>query len=469
MAEIKWFCDGDLEKKVLAEYGMPEDYYNGFAKWPREKKEEVQNLRLIEQVKRAAEVPMFKRIWAERGFDPSTFRGLEDLHKIPVYTIEDIRESIERCPPLGDYQGADLYGDEPARIYFSGGTTGVPRPTVYTAWDRVAASLLSTRQFYKHGLRPGDVVINSFAYGTHNGAFIVDEALWYWMNCRVITASTGNVTSSKKQLQMALDYKAVTIFTTSDYLLKLRDTADEMGLKPSDFNFKFFSTIGDIKAVERAWGVPTFEYYAFHEVQSVAASCENREGMHIFEDCFIVEILDPETGEPLPDGETGDLVVTCLYKTGSPQIRFNAKDLSSIIPGPCSCGSTEKRMTPLAGRSDCMVKLRGINVWPEAIGDALKAINGAHMEYFCLCYKNASGDTMRTFVETTTENCNPEYEDFLSKELQAKSGVKIEIQAVLPGQLDELTGAGKTTKLKRFRDERKNEALSGDILRIYRK
>ena len=186
---------------------------------------------------------------------------------------------------------------------------------------------------YMQGVRPGDVVLNSWAYGLHNGAFNFDETLFRWLNCVVLTTSTGNVTSSERQVELAIEYGATAILTTGDYLLRLADVARQMGYDPStDFNIKALPNIGDRELLETTFGVECFNSYGFHEVQWVSVECPEHDGLHIFEDAYIVQIVDPETGELLPDGEQGSLCVTELYKTGSPQFRYNIMDLSHALP-----------------------------------------------------------------------------------------------------------------------------------------
>ena len=144
-----------------------------------------------------------------------------------------------------------------------------------------------------------------------------------------------------------------------------------MGYDPAtDFKIRALPNIGDRELLEQTFGVECFNSYGFHEVQWVSVECPAHDGLHIFEDAFVVQIVDPETGEPLPDGELGSICITELYKTGSPQFRYNIMDLSYLYPREqCACGSWLRKMAPFAGRGDNMVKLRGVNVWPEAVGD----------------------------------------------------------------------------------------------------
>ena len=193
--------------------------------------------------------------------------------------------------------------------------------------------------------------------------------------------------------------------------------------------------VGDADALAAAFpGIDYFRSYGFHEVQWVSVECPAHQGLHIFEDAFVIQVVDPETGEPLPDGQLGSLCVTELYKTGSPQFRYNIMDLSTLYPGPrkqCACGSWLRKMAPFAGRGDNMVKLRGINVWPEAVGEIAMAVDGVGPDYFVRAIRAA-----------------------IEARLKEKLGVRIRAEIVAPGALDTLTEVNIAPKLKRFRDDR---------------
>jgi phenylacetate-CoA ligase len=417
--------------------------------------------RLRQRAASAYEVPFFRKRWDAAGFHPAALETIDDLSAVPTYQVDDIRRSIEDNPPLGDYQGAALDNtlQEPLRIYMSGATTGAPRPTLYTQWDREAGAILTARALYLQGVRPGDVVVNAWAYSTHNGAFSFDEALHRWLNCVVITTGTGNVTSSRRQVEIAHQYQATAILTTGDYLLHLADVAKEMGLDPQkDFNLKALPNIGDREKLEEVWGVSNYQSYGFHEVQWVGIECPARQGLHIFEDAFVVQVIDPDTHEPLPDGEQGCLCVTEIYKTGSPQFRYNIQDLSLLHPREkCECGSWLRRMSPFAGRADNMVKLRGVNIWPEAVGAI--ALNDPRLEneYFVRAQRHGSRDEMIVHVTTRAEESS-HAEIVTSTEARLKDhlGVRISVEVSGIGSLDEWTEIHTSPKPKRFRDERED-------------
>lgn len=415
--------------------------------------------RLQDRARAAYEVPFFRRRWDAAGVDPAEVRSLSDLSGLPSYTVDDIRESIETHPPYGDYQGVSVEqaAQEPMRVYMSGGTTGVSRPTLYTAWDREAGAILTARALYMQGIQPGDVVLNAWAYSTHNGAHAMDEALYRWLNCVVLSTGTGNVTPTRKQIELAVQYGAKAILTTGDYLLHLAETARDMGLDPTeDLQLRALPNIGDKERLSETFGAPVYDSYGFHEVQWVAIECPAGDGLHIFEDAFIVEIVDVESGDLLPDGEQGAVCITEIYKTGSPQIRYNIMDLSALHPrSQCACGSWLRKMAPFAGRGDNMVKLRGVNIWPEALGEIATSVEGVGDDYFVVADRSNNRDEMTVKIVSDADPAGFEaLSERVAARLQEATGVRISAEVVAPGSLDHLTGFGSVAKLIRFRDDR---------------
>lgn len=442
-------------------YPPPPEYFERAWYAEPEEIDRVKLSRMQHRADRAYRIPFIRRRWDEAGVHPGDLRVLDDLARFPSYTVDDIRQSIEDHPPYGDYQGVtvDQVLGDPVRIHMSGGTTGKPRPTLYTQWDREVGGVLTARGMYLQGLRPGDVVLNSWAYGLHNGAFSFDEPLHRWLNCVVIHTSTGNVTSTRKQVTLARDYQAAAILTTGDYLLRLAEEARDMGLDPAeDLSIRSLATcIGNEDALEELFGVPALATYGFHEVGYVSVECPAKQGLHIFEDAFHVEVVDPDTGEALPDGETGALVVTELYKTGSAQFRYNIMDLSYLYPRErCECGSWLRRMGRFAGRGDNMVKLRGVNVWPEGVGRIATAVQGATPDYFVRAVRRNGRDELVVSVASElAEEHRADLRTSIERRLQEELGVRIDVEVVPPGALDELTGVSASIpKAKRFRDDR---------------
>jgi len=444
---------------LMRAYPPPPEYFETEWYCDPESIEQRQLARLRERAAQAWRVPFFRRRWEAAGFDPGQLRSLEDLWRAPAYSVDDIRKSIEEHPPLGDYQGVRIEdaAREPVRIFMSGATTGKPRPTLYTQWDREVGAILTARALYLQGVRPGDVVVNAWAYSTHNGAFNFDEALHRWLSCVVITTGNGNVTSSRRQVELARDYRASAILTTGDYLLHLADVAREMGLDPKrDLSLRALPNVGDREKLEATFGIPCYRSYGFHEVQWVAVECPERDGLHVFEDAYVVQIVDPETGERLPDGEQGSLCVTELYKTGSPQFRYNIMDLSTLYPRErCACGSWLRKIAPFAGRGDQMVKLRGVNVWPEAVGTIALDDPRLEAEWFVRAVREGNRDDMIAHVVTRAPASeHAAIAAAAEARLKERLGLRIRVEVAGPGALDAWTEIHTAPKPKRFRDER---------------
>ena len=445
--------------QLMKKHQPPPEYFEGDWLLPPEEIEKRQLAAVKQRAESAYAVPFFRKRWDEAGVTPKDLQRLEDLSVVPAYKVDDIRASVEASPPLGDYQGASIENatQEPVRVFMSGATTGAPRPTLYTQWDREAGAILMARALYMQGVRPGDVVVNAWAYSTHNGAFSFDEALHKWLNCVVLTTGTGTVTSSRRQVELAHQYKATAILTTGDYLLHLAEVAREMGLDPKkDLNLKALPNIGDRAVLEEAFGLPHYQSYGFHEVQWVSIECPERQGLHIYEDAFVVQVVDPETGEVVPDGQPGSICITETYKTGSPQFRYNMQDLSVLYPREqCACGSWLRRMGPFAGRADNMVKLRGVNIWPEAIGEVALEDPRLEHDYFVRAYRTGTRDEMIVHLTSSAAEADrPALAADAEARLKERLGVKIKAEVGAPGSLDDWTEIHSSPKPKRFRDER---------------
>jgi phenylacetate-CoA ligase len=230
-----------------------------------------------------------------------------------------------------------------------------------------------------------------------------------------------------------------------------------MGLDPKeDFFIRTLPTPGQNPKVSEVWGVPTWDSYGTHEVQYVSMECPARGGLHINEDAFIVQIVDPETKELLPDGERGNIVYTCLYKTGSPQVRFDTQDLSALYPrSQCACGSWLRKMDYYRGRSDTMVKLRGLNIWPEDVGRVVCEDPRVLPDWFVIVERRGNRDEMIVQVETKVPVADYDgLRDQLEDRLRSQLEIKILVEPVAPGVTDAATGKGVVGKMRRIRDDR---------------
>jgi len=444
---------------LIRDFPPPPEYLETSWLDPPDTIERKQLVRLQARLMSASKVPFVSNLWETSGFNPRSVTSIEDLRRAPTYSVDHVRECIEANPPLGDYQGVlpSQARSEPMRLHMSGGTTGSPRPTLFTNWDREVGGILMARSLYLGGIRPGDLVINAWSYSTHYAAWAYDRALYEWLNCVVITAGTGLVTSSEKQIELALQYGATSILATGDYLLRLAEVAKEMGYDPrDDLQLRALPSIDHREQLESTFGAEVLGHYGLHEVAGVSAECPARDGLHIYEDAFVVEIVDPDTGDLLPEGELGAVCVTELYKTGSPQIRYNTMDLSYLYPREqCDCGSWLRRMAPFQGRADNMVKLRGVNVWPEAVGDLAMSVDGVERDWFVRALRRGGQDELVvSFVTTRGPSEYAALEQAVEKKIRSRLGVSVGAEAVEPGNLDAWTGLNETSKSRRFRDDR---------------
>jgi phenylacetate-CoA ligase len=444
-------------KELVAAFPPPPEFFGTV--WLAEPDEllDIQLTRLRGELDRAARNPFFARRWAEASFEPGSVQSLDDMASIPAYTVADIRQSIETHPPYGEHQNFLLDGEaESARVYFSDGTTGRARPTVNVVWDNEMYGVLTSRALWLAGLRPGEMVMNAWAYGTHAAAPFADLGA-RWNGLMQITASSGSVTPSRKQVELMRDYNVCSVLTFGSHLLNLAEVAQEMGLDPrKDFNVKAFpgpaAGLGD--KISEAWGVPAYESYGFNEVSYLAMECPARGGLHINEDAFIVDIVDIDSGEPVPEGTLGKIVVTSLWRRGVSTIRFNSGDLSRLLPREkCDCGSWMRKMDYFKGRSDNMIKLRGNNVWPEAIGEFAQACERSNGEYFVIAH--GEGHRQEVTVRVESSNDPAEFGSIaaeLADDLRTHLGVRINVEVVPSGALDPETGGA--AKKKRFADRR---------------
>jgi phenylacetate-CoA ligase len=236
---------------------------------------------------------------------------------------------------------------------------------------------------------------------------------------------------------------------------------DELGIDPRSLGVKALGShlgVEDRKKIEALWDAECYDSYGTNESGMMAADCEHKNGMHINEDAVLLEIADPETGKLMPDGDKGTVYITTFYRWGAPQIRFNVNDISAIMPGQCACGSTLKRLEKIFGRNDNMVKLRGANVFPEAIGAAVAEDARSNGEFFCVVERigEAGHDEMTVMVEVLDPAVHgAALKEDLERRLKEVIGVRVTVSPQQPKALDAHTGTSQTSKIKRLLDKRK--------------
>jgi len=449
--------------KLTAEYPPPPYFYESVYRMPRDALRTLQQQRFLSQMQRAWEIPFFQRHWNNAGMARGDIKSLDDLVKIPPYTVHDIRASIERNPPFGDFMGVSPADGAhmPLVLQTSGGTTGLPRPMLYAPQDRETMAILGGRRLSMQGVRPGDRVLVTYSLGLTNGGFMGREAIWKYSGALPVMTGSGTSTPTRRQIEIAKAWGINVILGFPAYLRHMAIVArDEMGIDPKSLKLKVLGShlgVEDRKVIEDLWGAPCMDSYGINETGMVASECSHQDGMHIHEDAVIIEICDPETAQPVPTGERGNMFITSLYKYSAPQIRFNVNDVSALRTGQCACGSTLQRLDKIFGRADNMIKLRGVNVFPEAVGALVSEDARCTGEYFCVVERVGAAGTeeMTVMVELKdASTASDAVRDDLDRRFKEGLGIKCKVVSVSRGGLDSYTGVSQNSKIKRVLDRR---------------
>jgi phenylacetate-CoA ligase len=288
------------------------------------------------------------------------------------------------------------------------------------------------------------------------------EALWRYTGAIPVMTGSGATTPTRRQIELVKAWRINAILGFPAYLRHMALVArDEMDIDVRSLGVRLIGThlgMEDRTRIEALWGAPCFDMYGTHESGMMGAECRHQTGMHVQEDAFILEIADPDTGRILPDGERGTIYITTLYKWGAPQIRFNVNDISAYATGVCPCGSTMRRLQRIFGRNDNMVKLRGVNVFPEAVGAVVAEDTRTNGEYFCIVDRvgEAGSDVMTVLVEVgDTAADRSLLKADLERRLKEVLGVRVAVELHGKGALDPYTGTSRTSKVKRLLDRRR--------------
>ncbi|MEL0091432.1 MAG: hypothetical protein VW714_13200 [Rhodospirillales bacterium] len=423
-------------ERLLAQYPVGDAFLKGPASLSRDELRNLQELRFSAVIARAWEVSFYRRRWSSVGLQPGDIKGVDDLSKIPTFSKADLMESVEAYPPFGDFHGLDDKYPNTV-LHTTSGTTGIPQPLFFGPFDREVQNALLARAYILQGMRRGDVAHSVYGYGMVNGGHYVREAVTHFTDAIYVPAGTGRDTPTTQQIEMMHRYGATAILGFADYIKRLADAAHEAGIKPGrDIPLRMISGhIGqeDKAAISEAWGgAEVYDWYGVGDTGIIAGEGPSHKGLHVWEDAHIVEILDPETGQSLPDGHAGNICATPLFKTGIyPIVRFDTKDVSTLKGPAPETGINFKLMMGFQGRSDNMVKLRGINVYPTAIGTLLDQHQATTGEYICRLTRQGSRDELTVIVEAREkgQSLNQEIEDILKKGL----GVSVKVEVVSPG------------------------------------
>ncbi len=419
-------------RQLLADYPVGETFVDRYTRMSRDELHALQNERFLKLMKRSWEIPFYQRLWGNKGIEPGDIRGLEDITRLPVYDKSDLMASVNEYPPYGDFDGR---GDSPVVFHTTSGTTGRPQPLMFGPKGREITSLLVGRMYRWMGLGREDVVQSVYGHGMINGGHYIREAVTHYTNSLFLSAGTGIETRSVNQVNLMADFGVTCMVGFVDYIRKLAEVADAENLFDR-INLKMIiGHLGteDRASTEAAWrGAKAYDWYGVGDTGTIAGEGPERDGLYVWEDAQYLELLDIDSGQPVATGETGDMVVTCLFKDDiAPCIRFNTHDINEELTGTNQTGMVFKRISGFKGRSDNMVKLRGINIFPHAIGAIIENRADLTGEFVCHVVRDASGrDEMLVRLETRGGSEVTEVAALLRKGI----GIEVGVELVAPGE-----------------------------------
>lgn len=420
---------------------------------PREYLENLQLRRLQETIYRAyAFVPAYRGKMDQAGVKPEDIRKIEDLQILPFTTKQDLRDNY----PFGLFA---VPMSDVVRIHSSSGTTGKPTVVGYTSKDIDIWAELMARALYSAGASRYSVIQNSYGYGLFTGGLGAHYGAEK-IGASVIPTSGGN---TKRQIMLMQDFGSSILTCTPSYALFMYEVMQEMGIKPSDLKLKAGVFGAEPwsenmrKEIEKKLEINAYDIYGLSEIigPGVAIECLAKNGLHIAEDHFIPEIIDPETCAVLPDGEPGELVLTTITKEALPIIRYRTRDLSALNRSLCECGRTHVRMKKILGRSDDMVIIRGVNVFPSMVESVLLNIPGVAPHYLLVADRRGNLDELEVHVEVSESVFSDEVRKMenlglqISKDLESALGIAVRVRLVEPKTIERSEG-----KARRVIDKR---------------
>lgn len=421
---------------------------------PRGELQRIQSERLVETVQRVYHsVPAYRHKMQEAGLVPGDIRDVGDLHKLPFTTKGDLRDNY----PFGMFT---VPMSEIVRLHASSGTTGKPTVVGYTRKDLQTWAEVVTRSLCMAGVHRNDVVQVAYGYGLFTGGL----GLHYGtenLGATVIPISGGN---TEKQIMLMQDFGTTVIACTPSYALFLAEVMRDMGIAPGSLKLKtgIFGaepwSENMRREIEQKLGLKAIDIYGLSEIigPGVSCECEEQAGMHINEDHFLPEVIDPQTLEPLPPGERGELVFTTITKEGIPLIRYRTRDLTRLTYEKCACGRTLARMEKCFGRSDDMLIIRGVNVFPSQIESVLLEMSETEPHYLLVVEREGTLDTLRLMVEVQEQFFSDEIKALealrrkITQKIQSTLGISVDVKLVEPRTIERTAG-----KAKRVIDNRK--------------
>ena len=407
----------------------------------------LQLSRLQTIVTRAYErVPLFRSRMAERGLTPEAIVSLADIAQLPFTTKADLRDTY----PFGLFASPM---EEIVRLHASSGTTGKPIVVAYTQEDLDVWTSVMVRSFAACGLHQGDIIQNAYGYGLFTGGLGAHYGA-EGLGATVIPISGGN---TDRQIMVMKDFGVTAICCTPSYFLHMVERAAEMDIDIRDLPLRVgvFGaepwTASMRKRIETLTGIRAVDIYGLSEIigPGVSIECAEQDGLHVYEDHFYPEIIDPESGAVLPDGEEGELVLTTLSKFAMPMIRYRTRDITALLPGRCPCGRSLRRMRRISRRSDDMLIIRGVNVFPSQVETALLEVEGTLPHYQIVLSRAHGLDLMEVQVEVTPETFSDkigaleELSTKIGDALEHVLGLRVQVRLVEPHTIQRSEGKAK--------------------------
>lgn len=438
-------------QQMLSDYPVGDAFTVRYASMSRDELHALQNERFLRLMKRGWQIPFYQRLWGAKGVEAGDILSLADITKLPVYDKSDLMASVNTYPPYGDFDGR---GNSPVIFHTTSGTTGRPQPLIFGPKGREITNLLVGRMYRWMGLQPSDVVHSVYGHGMINGGHYIREAVTHYTNSLFLSAGTGIETRSAAQVQLLADFGATVMVGFVDYIRKLADVARETGLIKQINLRMIIGHLGteDRASTEAAWGgAKAYDWYGVGDTGSIAGEGPDRDGLYVWEDAQYLELLGVDDGIPVANGDTGDMVVTCLFKDDiAPCIRFNTHDITHELDGRGELAF--KRIAGFKGRSDNMVKLRGINLFPHAIGALIENRADLTGEYVCTVKRDPV--TRRDDMVVLLESRGGTDVGQISALLRQGLNVDVGVELCAPGGTASLTQIDVRQKPIRLIDER---------------
>ena len=421
---------------------------------PRQDLDRLKIRRLQETVYRVYTfVPYYREKMEEAGVAPVDIQSLEDIKKLPFTTKQDLRDNY----PFGLFA---VPMTEVIRIHSSSGTTGKPTVVGYTKKDLDQWAELMARALISAGTSRRSVVQNAYGYGLFTGGLGIHYGAEK-VGASVIPSSGGN---TRRQVMLMQDFGTTVITCTPSYILYMYEVMQQLGIQPADIKLKagIFGAepwSETMRAeIENKLQIDAYDIYGLSEIigPGVAVECSEKQGLHLWEDHFIAEVIDPESGEVLPYGSSGELVITTITKEALPMVRYRTRDLSSLTLEPCACGRTHMRMNKVVGRSDDMVIIRGVNVFPSMVESVLLTIDGVEPHYLLVVDRVGTLDELEVQVEVSEEVFSDEIRKLeelnqrIRNKLESALGVSVRVRLKEPGSIERSEG-----KARRVVDRRR--------------